>query len=659
MDPHMSHERLSSTLAPGLRGLSAALCLAPAFAHAQPAPAAAAATLDAVVVTASSRAQPLADVQAAVQVITQDDLRAYAGTSVTEALKLAVGVDARANGTSAFVALRGFIANAGNPVLLLVDGLRRTAKYGTANLNLLSVEDVERIEIVRGPMSALYGADATGGVINVITRAPQPGQAFGGHARVLYGSTDDGQRGTLVAAGTVYAGSAHTGHRVSVEKRSRGLFRYPGTPSSTSDLAKIDETFVSYEGTVRLAPQQQLRWLVEHADQDDTSPARTARAPVTDFLGYERERRTFGALRYAGALGPGVLSVDLGQGASKGSTTRSFPTIEMTDYDQTQLQARYALEAGAHSLVAGAGVNRDVLNVSIVSSVARTTGRHVLLQDEWRFAPSWTLLAGVRHDDFSTFGSATTPRLSLGWAPGPLHFRLGYGEAFRAPSPLEQHARFVRGRFLILGNPSIQPETNKSWEFATAWRSRTVSAEWVLFRSNVDNLIQTINAGAEAGDPAGVTTRTLYANVGKARLQGSELNGTWRVSDRWHLVGGWDWLDAKDALSGARLTQRARHTVRAGARWASGAWRVDLHARYLYDYWASAAVVAPTPAPPPSSSNFGTADVKLTYAFDRTWSVSFGIDNLFDRRQPSNYSATGSVQDPPGRFLHATAIHRF
>jgi outer membrane receptor for ferrienterochelin and colicins len=618
-----------------------------------------ASALEPVVVTATTREQPIQDVQASVQVIGPKALQGFAGTSLTEALQLATGVDARPNGTSTFLAIRGFIANAGNPVLVLVDGLRRTAKYGTTNLNLIQVEDVERIELVRGPMSALYGADATGGVINVITRTPRPGEAFGGSVRLLYGATDDGQRDTVITGATLTGGSERTGHRLSVEKRSRGLFRYPGTPAWTADLADIDEAFVTYNGVLALAPEHRLAWTLEYADQDDTAPARTTRPPVTSFTGFERERRVFGALRYAGVVGPGLLSVDAARGRSDASTTRSFPTIETTDYDQSQVQARYVFDVGAHTITTGAGVIRDELDVSIVPTVAKTTNRFVLIQDQWRFAKDWGLLAGLRHDDFTTFGGATTPRISVAWSPGPLQLRIGYGEGFRAPSSLEQYARFVRGRFLIVGNPTIQPETNKAWEVGAAWRTANLSAEWVLFRSDVENLIQTVNTPARPGDPAGVTTRSSYTNIGQALLKGSELSGSWRMAGPWSALGGWDWLDATDAATGARLTQRARHTVRAGLRWESGDWRVDLRGRYLRDYWASVQVTPPAPTPPPTSSNFGTADVKVTWAIDRSWTAAVGIDNLFDRRQPANYSATGSVQDPPGRFLYVSGHYRF
>ena len=282
-----------------------------------------------------------------------------------------------------------------------------------------------------------------------------------------------------------------------------------------------------------------------------------------------------------------------------------------------------------------------------------------MIQDEWRFAPDWKLLGGLRFDDFSTFGSTTTPRVSVSYSPGPWNFRLGYGEAYRAPSALEQYARFVRGRFLILGQANIQPEENKAWELAAAYRGERLQGEWVLFNSNVTNLIQTTNAPALAGDPAGVTTRSIYTNIGKAKLKGSELALAWRINPHWSVTGGWDYLDAKDGITGARLTQRARHTYRLGSRYERDGWRLDIQGKYLKDYYASNYVVAPTPSPAPVNSNFGTLDVKLVYQFNRTWSAAFGIDNLTNRRQPANYSATGSVQDPPGRFYYAQVKARF
>jgi outer membrane receptor for ferrienterochelin and colicins len=613
--------------------------------------------LPTVVITATNREQPIADVQATVQVISAKDLSTYAGTSVGEALKMAAGVDARPNGSSAFVAVRGFISNAGSPVLLLVDGMRRTGKYGSAGLNLIGLESVERIEVVRGPMSALYGADATGGVINVITKAPKTDAPTSGSVYATVGRLADGQRSTSILGATLAFGTGSTGHRFTLEQRKKGEFRYT-SGSILADLNNIDEPYFNYDGVAVLAPGHQVRWGVETVNQNDTGPGLTA--AKVPFTAYEQERRSNVGVRYSGEVGPGVLNVDLARGNSNASTTRSYPTIETTDYTQTQFNTRFTVDGAGHSVVAGVGVTQDDLNVSIVPTFAQTRNEHMMLQDEWRINKEWKLLAGVRRDTFSTFGSSTTPRASLGFDPeGPWSFRVGYGEAYRAPAALEQYSRFIRGRFLILGNPAIQPEANKTWELATAYRTPGLTAEWTLFGSDVTNLIQSVQSAAIKGDPAGVSLRSTYTNIGRARLQGSELSAAWRIASGLEVVSGWDFLDATDAASGARLTYRARNTYRLGVRFAQGPWRTDVRARSAQGYYASNSVTPPAPTPPPIETAFTTADLKVDYDYSPALSFNAGVDNLFDQRQPSNYSSTGAIQDPPARFIYVGARYRF
>ena len=203
-------------------------------------------------VTASTRPQEVRYVQASAQVVTSEDLRAYAGNSVTEGLKLVAGVDARSSGANSSISIRGFTASGGSSVLVLADGLRRTAKYGSTNLNLFELEDVDRVEVIRGPMSALYGADATGGVVNVISRPIRRGDRPTGSVRMQAGGMTDGQRATFVEGASLEFGTGAAGHRVSIEQRNRDLFRFDeATP--TADLSKVNETFIGYQGEAALA----------------------------------------------------------------------------------------------------------------------------------------------------------------------------------------------------------------------------------------------------------------------------------------------------------------------------------------------------------------------------------------------------------------------
>lgn len=644
--------------------LAAALlcCLAP-MAHgqssAQP-PNPAAAPTQTIVVTASTRAQPIADVQAAVQVISQRELQSYAGTSLTEALQLATGVDARANGANSTLAIRGIITNAGSPVLVLVDGLRRTAKYAGTNLNLIALEDVERIEIVRGPMSALYGADATGGVVNIITKPVAQAREGSGSVRATFGQVQGGQRETATAGGTLNFGLAGARHRVSLEVRDRGLFRYDPT-AVTADLGNIDETFASYSGEFAFTPDHHLGWAAEYMSQRDTSPGLLAAAPptrptATTFEGYEEERRTFHALRWRGALGPGQLMADVSSGRSVATTTRAFPTLETTDYRQQQAQVRYALELGPHALVAGAGRATDDLDISITSQRTERTNDHALLQDEWRIGGGFKLLGGARHDRFSDFGSVTTPRVALSWTGGAWTVRLGHGEAFRAPSVLEQYSRFFRGRFLIIGDPSLQPEENRTDEVALAWHGSAGSVELTVFDSHIDNLIQSVTRPREASDPATVLSRSQYANVAQARIKGAELQGHWRLLPALSAQWGGDYLDAKDTTTGARLTQRARWLGRLGLRYTEGPVAVELRTRQYRNYWNADPNVRGSA---PFASRYGTADLRVDWAVVPGLTWALGIDNLEGRRQPINWSNTGATMDPPGRFVYLNGRYLF
>ncbi len=616
--------------------------------------------LQTVVITASNRAQPIADVQAAVQVISQPELQRYAGTSLTEALMLAAGVDARPNGANSTLAIRGIITNAGSPVLVLVDGLKRTAKYAGTNLNLIALEDVERIEVVRGPMSALYGADATGGVVNIITKPVGTAREGSGSVRATLGQTRGGQRETATAGATLNFGLAGAKHRVSVEQRDRGLFRYDPN-AVTADLSEIDQTFASYSGELAFTPDHHLGWTAEYMKQRDTSPGLLAAAPptrptATPFEGVEEERRTFHALRWRGALGPGQLSADVSTGRSVGSTTRSFPTIETTDYRQQQAQLRYALDVGSHAVLVGAGRTVDDLAISITSQRTERSNDHVLVQDEWRIGAGFKLLAGLRHDRFNDFGSVNTPRVALSWTQGPWTVRLGHGEAFRAPSVLEQYSRFFRGRFLIVGDPNLKPEENVTDEIALAWNGRQGSAELTVFDSRVDNLIQAVTRPREPSDPASVTSRSQYANVAKARIKGAELQGRWRLTESFTAQWGVDFLDATDATTGARLTQRARWLGRLGARYDFGPVAAEVRTRQYRGYWNADPAIRGSA---PFATSYGTVDLRLDWKAAPGLTLAAGIDNLGDRRQPANWSNTGATMDPPARFFYLSGRYLF
>ena len=608
-----------------------------------------------VMVTASTRPEEVRNVQASAQIVSSDELRAYAGNSVTEGLKLVAGVDARSSGANSSVAIRGFTASGG--LLILADGLRRTAKYGSTNLNLFELEDVDRVEVIRGPMSALYGADATGGVINVISRPIRRTATPTGAARFQAGGMTDGQRATFVEGASMEFGGGATGHRISVEQRNRGLFRFDEA-TLTADINKVNETFVSYQGEATLPAFRSLRWSVETVRQRDTGPGLLAAAPPTrptaqPFEVREQEQRYFGAVHYAGTAGRGAIQVDAGYGHSTGETTRSYPTIEETQFGQTQVQGRYYVAAGSHAIVAGAGLIRDAISISNFLSTSPTrTNTSVLVQDEWRLTSRLNVLVGIRGDHFTDFGSVATPRGSVLFKAGALNLRAGYGQAYRAPSVTEQYSSFLRGRFLITGNPDLKPEINHTWEAAASVKRGPIQTEAVYFDSHVDDLIQSVQQPRQAQDPASVSLRSVYSNVAAARLRGVEVTTTWHASRWLALTGAWDYLDATDRSTGVRLTARARSNAKGALRFEYQRLRIDLRGRQYTDFYAADPNSRTGPA---FNTDYGTADLKVDVKVSSTVSLSAGLDNLRSRRQPINFSSTGAILEPPARYGYVGA----
>lgn len=608
--------------------------------------------LNQVVVTAASYEQPIQDVQASVQIIGPRDLAATTGGTLSEALKQAVGVDTRGSANNSTASMRGMGSKG---TLILYDGLRRTQKYGTSDINLYGTEDVERLEIVRGPMSALYGADASGGVINVITRMPAFGSGLHGSGSITYGEARNNQRETtLWKAGLDYGGEIFS-HRISVEQRDRGSFR-EDTNTYATNIPKTDEQYLTYHGGLKIAPGHQLRFTAEHVDQDNRGDSQLARAPFTRFEGYEKERRNFASLSYTGEVGPGVLTVDAASGSSNAKTTRAFPTVEETDYDQTQYAARYTLPLGAHVLTMGIGqINDKIKILNNTRKAGDSTNDSVFIQNEWKFAQDWSMLAGVRYDHFNEFESATTPRASIQYRPGNWRFRAGYGEAFRAPTVLEQYSTFRRGTFLILGNENLTPEQSRSYELAAGYTTDRFQAELALYRTKADDLIVTRNSPRLPGDPPGVTTRATYTNVGSAVIEGAELSAALQITTAWSVRGGFEHISARDEQNDTRLPGRPGNIARAGLRFEQGEWSADLIARYYFNYYNEHNTVRGKY----QSTDYGTTDAKVAYRIGKNFSVAAGINNLFDRQTPKNWGAMYAYDDPSTRFGYVTGSFKF
>lgn len=520
---------------------AAALAALPSV-HAQQSPE----RLDAFVTTATRTPASPQTLGSAVEVITADDLATRQVSSVSAALQSAVGVPLFASGapgSAQSLFLRG--ANS-NQTLFLVDGIRLNdpnADY-QAFLGGAAVGAGDRIEIARGPQSTLYGAEAIGGVISLSTT---PGSGTPSGSTSLEAGSFGTFFGTVASQGAsganAWSFSARAGH--TDNERPNNAF------DSVNVALRLDRKIndrVGMGGTVRWYRGE----LGSPGDRhtNDTNDVETENnVLVTTFvnltLGSEwTARATLGGQqrRYvADTPAPNIFGLP---SATTVITNRRGVFDAQTSYtglERNRITMGGTVEA-THTRNTGFGAINN--NQSLWALFA---------QDEVTLSDSLFLTAGLRHDDFDTFGQTTTGRGTLAWLPIPkvLKLRTSYGTGFRSPSFLDLYGDDP----YYVGNDELEPERQRGVDagvdFYLPENRGTVSATW--FQSDFKNLIEYDF----------MAFPSTVRNIGRARTQGVELTARLRLPSAVEATVSFTYLDAHSlqANGHTRLLRRPRQSV--------------------------------------------------------------------------------------------------
>ncbi len=579
------------------------------------APAAAQSPLNPIVVTGTREAQPPQRVTADVVVIDAERIRASSADSVEDLLRREAGVQVSRSGgpgQNANVFIRG--AGSGNTVVL-VDGVRvGSATLGLVEFESLGLAQIERIEVLRGPGSSLYGADAVGGVVQIFTRRGAGDARFAANAAIGGYRSRQGSMGISGAqSGIDYAASLgrESSRGVSALKagdqfgnfnsdsdgfeRHTGQFKLGFTPAAGHRIglnlvaSRLD---AQYDASEFLAPD---------FAQDATADFRN-RLATSVF-----------ALDYRGALTPtwttsAQLAHNVDDLKSGGTLIDRFRTR------RDQLTWQNAWQPGAdHQLVlALEHVNEKAESTQYGADVQRRNEAAVLGYTG-QFGAQ-VLQADLRHDRNSVYANSSTGR--LGWSLALLpewRVRAVAGTTFRAPSFNEL---FYPG----YGVASVTPERGRSVEFGLAWHADASDAALSVYRNRVRDLIgfEPDNTLCPA-DPA-------YAfgcarNIGRAHLQGATLSGTHRWQ-RWRFNGTIDFLDAKDLATGARLARRAAHQESLAVDYDAGAWSAG----------AAVLAVGARPEGTATLAAYTTLDLRARWRIAAHWQLEAKLLNATDRQ---------------------------
>jgi outer membrane receptor for ferrienterochelin and colicins len=521
------------------------------------------------VVTASRTERKLEDVVVATEVITRRQIQATGARDLGQLLQQHPGVELVHTFRGTGLRLQGMDPEY---VLILVDGERVSGRVGTTlDLGRFSLRDVERVEIVKGPAAALYGADAIGGVVNLITRRVQ--RPLEASARGSFGTLLEGDvrahAGTKQGPFEVRVGGGY---------RTRNPYDWQPTDAATSGagLRRLDGDLAlawSPDDTSRLWLRSQYNRRDENAVDLNPSGAvldRRQRQEQFDVsLGGREQLLPNTSLLARGHFGLFREQLLQDQRGSRGLDDYSQ---NITRLYEGVVQADHRL--GDHALTGGLELLGERLSSARLeeSPVARLRGG-AFLQDEWDVAlssdasgPRLKVAPGFRFDLDSQFGGAPSPRLALKLDPGPaVTVRASVGLGFRPPSFQELYLRFSNQGvgYIVAGNRNLSPERSAAVNVGVDWRPPIDG--WLFsasgFHTRLNNLIN-ITAGGTP-DPDNPVTFS-YENVARAYTQGLELNGRIRLPVRsTYLDLGYMLLDAKDLTRDRPLEGRARHRVNA------------------------------------------------------------------------------------------------
>lgn len=571
-----------------------------------------AAELPPLIVTATRTAQSADATLASVTVITRAEMERRQSTSVPDLLRGVPGiavVNSGGPGKATSLFLRG---TESDHVLVLIDGIRvGSATSGTTAFQDIPIEQIERIEIVRGPRSSLYGSEAIGGVIQIFTRrgggSPAPRLALGGGslgtADLSAGLRADGARGwySITASGLVTDG---------IDARSGAD---PDRDGYRNLSAGLSAGWSPGHGVMA-----ELRWLQTRGENEYDG----GHADEAEF----RQRLLSGVLRLAPAA-RWNLSLNAGRSLDESDHFRDgvFRSRFDTRRDSISLQNDVTLPAGS-LLTLGFDYLSDHVSGSTGYPVASRTNRGIFGQFQSRLGGQ-DLQISLRRDDSSQFGRHTTGAAAWGHDVGNgWRLAASYGTAFKAPTFNELY-------YPGYGNPDLRPESSRSLELGLVRATGGVHGSLNAYETRIDDLIAYDAAAGRPGNVARARIRGLEA-VLSARLHAWLLDASLTLLDPEHRGHG--------PYRGNRLPRRAEQMLRVELGRAFGPYRLgaELFAEgRRYDDLANTRELG----------GYATLGLRAEYAFARAWRLQARVENLFDR-----HYETASGYNQPGRGIHLT-----
>ncbi len=537
--------------------------------------------LDTVFVTATLSEIDPAEAPGSVTVITRQEIEQKGGDNILDLIRGSAGISLQGIGSGGrkTLSLRGLESK---HTLILVDGKRIPGSNDAIGPNTdyqydwIPTGRIERVEIVRGPMSVLYGADALGGVVNIITR--NPGKKLTGNLKLTsqlangdFNDDGDGHDADFNISGGVTdnlqfsLGAQHARRSSVASKLKLGQSAIEGRKKQQLSFGADWQPTENHNIELEYSLGQEDRWF-------DTATRRNV--PYQSQYDIERDQLSLG---WKGTVGKTTSSlrayqskVDIINKATNGVAATA--PQKLTD---TVMEGNISFPLGEkHFITAGLEHRIEELeNTNLINDKDDFTLNSVYFQDEIDVTENTLFTLGARFDDHEAFGSEVSPRASVVWSVSDnLKLKGSYGHGFRAPTIKQASSDYVFsiGIINITGNSELEPETSDAFELGANYSTEKYTIDAAVFDNKVKNLIELTGP---------ITDRT-YENISEARLKGAEISTKIFLKEGLALNTAYQYLDAKDG-DGVRLNQRAKHSLSSGITWDKNNWQWSLNGEYL------------------------------------------------------------------------------
>ena len=607
------------------------------------------------VTTATKTPRKLADVPIRTEVVTHKELISTHAKDLTEALRYVPGIQLKPiHGKTGYgVWLQGLDADR---VLILVDGNPVSASTGSAvDTSQISVADIERIEVIKGAVSALYGTSAMGGVVNIITKqSKDPVSASLLLEGGSWGEQDIGKspfnNRHLSAQGAINQEKFSVS--LTGDIRESDGYQYDKNRFDTQGWAG-HKANLSAKLQYRFSPDFELT-LTPRVYQENISNVLGEFKPgIGDIAVDSRERAE---TRHLSAKLERTL--DSGISWQLNTMLESFTDevqkdVVVTNYidNQRDSEINHKAISGQVNLPLGdshlltVGVQASADDMQVIKSTNNGTvqqrivevrkksihATELFAQNSWFVTEQFELLPGFRvhHDD--DFGEHISPMVNGMWQVadneyGQFNLRGGVGNGYRIPNLKERYYEFDHSElgYMVIGNPDLKPENSMSYQVSLEWvKPKLGRLELSAFRNDIKDLIQTsLDPDASAATNLSIYN---YQNLSKARTQGFDLATTAYLTDNLKVDLSYGYLQAKDLETNSQLTGRPQNQIKVGVNWQTPLSGLDLALKgnFQSTQFEDSENTQQTPS-------FMTWDFKLNYQFHKDWTGFAGINNLSD-----------------------------